>query len=293
MSESALGDEIENVRGPVLNSDVLDFRTLESHEFNHGAVECGCLKLRRGAAFHIHDLAAFVGNDERAFKLAKVFGIDAEVGLQWMLHLHSWRDVDERTTRKNSAVQSREFVVTGRDDFAEPLAEDLRMFLEPFGGSHKDHALVAHSGFNIGVSRLAVELGFHAGEKFAFLLGNAEALEGALDVLRHIVPRALGLRALGKIIPDIFENNIIEIMTGPVSRHGHGFEFTESIFAKVANPIGVFFNVGDIVDRALRESDARVEFVVHIVVEVANRAVDIEVGFGFHDIDFGRQTQAC
>ena len=96
--ESALGDQIENVRGPVLNSDVLDFRTLESDEFDDGAVECGCLKFRRGATFHIHHLAAFVGNDESAFKLTEVFGIDAEVGLERMLHLHSWRNVDERTT---------------------------------------------------------------------------------------------------------------------------------------------------------------------------------------------------
>ena len=96
--ESALGDQIEYVCGPVLNSDVLDLRTLESDEFDDGAVERGCLKFRRGTTFHIHHLAAFVGNDESAFKLTEVFGIDAEVGLERMLHLHSWRDVDERTT---------------------------------------------------------------------------------------------------------------------------------------------------------------------------------------------------
>ncbi len=84
-------------------------------------------KLRRGAAFHVHHLAAFVGDDERALELAEVLRVDAEVGLERVLHLHARRHVDERAAAEDGAVQRAEFVVARRDDFAEPLPENLRV----------------------------------------------------------------------------------------------------------------------------------------------------------------------
>ena len=47
------------------------------------------------------------------------------------------------------------------------------MFLESFGGSHKDDALVADGGLDVRVGRFAVKLSFHAGKELAFLLGNS------------------------------------------------------------------------------------------------------------------------
>ena len=71
------------------------FAPLQRDEFDHGAVQRRGLELRRGAAFHVHDLGAFVGDDERALELAEVLRVDAEVGLQRLLHLHALRHVDE------------------------------------------------------------------------------------------------------------------------------------------------------------------------------------------------------
>ena len=112
-------------------------------QFDHRAVQGGGVELRRGAAFHVGQLRAFVGDDERALKLAEILGVDAEVGLQRVLHLHSGRDVDERAAAEHGAVQRAEFVVAGRDDLAEPLPENLRMILQAFGAADKDHALLA------------------------------------------------------------------------------------------------------------------------------------------------------
>ena len=50
---------------------------------------------------------------------------------------------------------------------------------------------------HVGIGGFRVELGFHAGEERALLLGNAETLEGFQNVGGHVVPRALRLLAVG------------------------------------------------------------------------------------------------
>ena len=95
--EAALGDEVEHVRRPVLDGDVLDFCAFQCHKLDDCGVQgCG-LEFRRGAAFHVHHLRAFVGDDEGALELAEGFRVDAEIGLQRLFQLHALRDVDERT----------------------------------------------------------------------------------------------------------------------------------------------------------------------------------------------------
>ena len=93
--DATLGDEVEDVATPVLHGDVLDLGTFEGDEFDDGAVQRGGFKLRRGAAFHVHDLAAFIANDERALELAELLAVDAEVGLERVFHLHTWWHVNE------------------------------------------------------------------------------------------------------------------------------------------------------------------------------------------------------
>ena len=102
-------------------------------EFDDRAVQRGGLEFRRGAAFHVDHLGAFVGDDERALELAEVLRVDAEVSLERVLHLHARRHVDERAAAEDRAVQRAEFVVAGRDDLAEPLPENLRVLLQAFG----------------------------------------------------------------------------------------------------------------------------------------------------------------
>ena len=104
--EAAFGHEIEDVRRPVLHGDVLDLRALQRDQLDHRAVQRGGLELRRGAAFHVGHFAAFVGDDERALELAEVFGVDAEIGLQRMLHLHAGRHVDERAAAEDGALSA-------------------------------------------------------------------------------------------------------------------------------------------------------------------------------------------
>ena len=65
--EAALGDEVENVRRPVLDGDVLDFGTFEGDKFPHGGGQGGSLEFGSGATLHIHHLGALIGHDKCSF----------------------------------------------------------------------------------------------------------------------------------------------------------------------------------------------------------------------------------
>ncbi len=159
-----------------------------------------------------------------------------------MLHLHSRRDVDERAAAEDRAVERAEFVVAGRDDFAEPLPENLRVFLQALGRADEDHALIADGFLDVGVNRLAVELRFDAGEEFSFLLRNAEPLEGALHVLRHIVPRLaarLCARARGSsgfCRRSMFSRSLLAQWVGI----GFASNTFERLLPEIAHPVGIF-----------------------------------------------------
>ena len=129
MGETTFSDEIENVGRPVLDRNVLNLRTLERDQLDHGAMQGGGIELWRGAAFHVSHFRAFIDNDKCAFKLPEIFGIDPEVGLERVFHFYSGRNVDERAAAEDGRVQRAEFVVTRRNHFAEPFPENLGMIL--------------------------------------------------------------------------------------------------------------------------------------------------------------------
>ena len=295
VGESAFGDEIEDILAPVLNSHVLDFCAFEGDELDDRAVEGGCFKFRSGAALHIHHLRAFVGDDQGPFKLAEVFRIDAEVGLEGVFHFDSRGDVDEGAPAENGTVEGTEFVVAGGDDFSEPRAEDFRVFFEGFGAAHEDDSLVGNGGADIRVSGFAVELGFDTGEKFAFLFRDAQTFKGLFYLVGDFVPGAFRGLSFGEVIADILENDIVEIRGRPVGGHGFLQEFSEAVHAEVANPNVLGFDAADVIDGVFREAGARVVIVVHIVAEVAEGAVDIEIGLavGFFGRGFVNLAHRC
>ena len=191
MGEPALGHEVEDVVRPVLDRDVLNFRALHRDQLDHRAVQRGGIKFRRGAAFHVGQFRAFIGDDEGALELTEILGVDPEIGLERVLHFHARRHVDERSAAENGAVERAEFVVAGRDHFAEPFPENFRMLLQSVGAAHENDALFANRFFDVRIDRFAIELRFDPGEEFAFLLRNAEPLEGAFHILRARLPNCV------------------------------------------------------------------------------------------------------
>ena len=87
--------QIKNVGRPVLYGDILNLGALERDQLDHCAVQRGRVKLRRRAPFHVGNFRAFVRDDEGAFELAEILGVNPEICLQGMLHFHTRRDVDK------------------------------------------------------------------------------------------------------------------------------------------------------------------------------------------------------
>ena len=180
----ALGDEIVNAalavfvaRVPVLHGRIFDFRIVQHHDFDNCRMQLVFVPLGRGAAFQIGNVAAFVGNDQRALELAGVFGIDAKIGGKFHRTAHAFRNVDERTVGKHRRVETGKKVVGIGHHRTEIFLHQLRMLFDRFGNRAEDNALFRQPGPVGGGHRHAVEHRVdrdHAGQRFLLFQGNAE-----------------------------------------------------------------------------------------------------------------------
>ena len=64
---------------PVLDRRVLDLRVIESDQLHHRGMQLIDVSHRRGASLQVTHVAALIGNDQCALKLARFSGIDAKV----------------------------------------------------------------------------------------------------------------------------------------------------------------------------------------------------------------------
>src|SRR4030095_16020582 len=122
---------------------------------------------------------------------------------------------------------------------------------------------------------LAVELRLDAGQEFSFLLGNAESLEGAFNVVRYFFPAALRFGARREIITDLIKVDCFELLARPVRRKRFLPECLQSAQTKIAHPIRVLFHVSDVMDCALAQPRARVAHVSFRVKEIPLSATAI------------------
>ena len=135
-------DEVVHVVRPVLHGRVAHAGVLLHDDLDDRRMQRVGRVDRRGAAFHIVHVRAFVGDDERALELSHVRGVDAEVGLQRDVHVHALRHVHERTARPGGRVQCTELVVFRGDDSAEVFLDELGVFAHRGVGVDENHALL-------------------------------------------------------------------------------------------------------------------------------------------------------
>src|SRR4030095_16518185 len=193
-----------------------------------------------------------------------------------MLHFHAWRHVNERAPAENRGVQGRKFVVADRYYFAKPAPENFRMLFQPIGRADKDHALFADRFLDVGIDRFAIKLRFDAGEKFAFLFRNSEALKGALYIFGNFIPRAR--RALTRVerVTNLIDVNLYKIFARPMSWQWFALESLQRLQSKFADPSRVLFHVRDVIHDAFAQADTSVEAVIDLVMKVADVAIDID-----------------
>src|SRR5262245_10446672 len=84
------------------------------------------------AAFEIADVAAFVGNDERAFKLSSLARVNPEVGGKLHRTSHALRAIGKRPIAANSGAASCAQVIAIRDDRSEILLNQIWVLLNGF-----------------------------------------------------------------------------------------------------------------------------------------------------------------
>src|SRR3546814_7584354 len=61
---------------------------------------------------------------QRAFELARIFRVDAEIGGKFHRAADALRDVDEGAVGKDGAVQRGEIIVVHRHDLPQPRSEE-------------------------------------------------------------------------------------------------------------------------------------------------------------------------
>ena len=131
---------------------------------------------------------------------------------------------------------------------------------------HEDDALGLELLVDLVVDDLGLVLRADAGEELALGLGDAEAVEGLLDVLGDVVPRALGALGGAHEVVDVVEVDLGEHRRAP-GRHRAREEVVERLQAEVAHPLRLVLELGDLLDELARQALGRLEQVVLGVVE--------------------------
>ena len=136
---------------------------------------------------------ALVHDDERVLKLAGALGVETEVALQREVELGALGHVDKRAARPHGTMQGRKLVVGGRDE-RHKLLVDERLPLRVVQGlldAGVDDAHLGRRVLHVVVDELGVVLSADARQVAALGVGDAQALKGVLDVVRHRLPVVL------------------------------------------------------------------------------------------------------
>src|SRR5262245_6058422 len=163
-AQPALGDEIVDAAAalgvagiPVLDGGILDLGVVERDELDHRGVQLVLVAHGRGAALEIAHIGALVGDDERAFELAGVALVDAEIGGQLERAADAGRDVDEGGIGEHCRVERREEIVGDRHHGAEIFLHQVGMLLQRLGNRAEDHARLGELRLEGGGDRHGVE----------------------------------------------------------------------------------------------------------------------------------------
>ncbi len=247
-------------------------RPFAHKEFHAAGVEVGHVVLRRRAALNKVQVCPGLHDDQRVLELARASGIQAEVALEREAHLDPGRHIDKGAAGPYRAMECGKLVVCRRDQLHEVLAD--RLFVGAVEGlldTRVDHPQLCHLFAHVVVDQLGVILGAHTGQAGALGLGNAQALEGVLDVLRHLVPGVCLFGAAGHISGDVRH---VQPGDGgsPIGGHRSALINLQGAQAQVEHPLGLVLLAADLLHdlrrKAIRETLVAL-FALHKVVEAA------------------------
>ena len=132
-------------------------------------------------------------------------------------------------------------------------------------GVGEDHALPGHLFLQRAVDHFALVLGLDAGEELLLGLGDAQPVEGGLDLAGHVVPRLDLPLGRFEIVVDVLE---LDADVAAPAGHGLALEDLQALQAELAHPRRLALHLGDFGDDFLAQSLAGLEHVPLVVAEV-------------------------
>src|SRR6185437_281060 len=260
IGHGALGDEVVDVLGPVLDGGVAHARILVDDDLHDGAMQAVRRVGRRCKALDIMYVAVFVGDDERPLELPHIAGVDAEIRLKRNLDADALRDVDEAAAAPDGAIERGELVVVRWDHRRKVLAEEVFVLAEAGVRVNEDDTLFFEVFTNLVVDDLRFVLRANARKVLALGLGDAQLVERVLDLFGQVVPGRTSLLSGLDVVVDIVEVNGAEV-TAP-GGHRALQEMIETLMAEVAHPLRFALELADLLDNLVRETLTRLEDVV-------------------------------
>ena len=217
--QRTLSIQVIHILGPVFNGAVAQLSIFSNKKLYTASMQIGHIIFRRTAALDKVQICALIHDNQGMLKLACALRVKAEVGLQGNGHLHSLRYIHKGAAGPNCAVEGCKFMIRGRNELHKMLLHHLRIrSVQSAFHIGINHALLLNLLAHIMVHKLAVILRAHACQAGLLGLGNAQTLEGVLNIVGNILPFALHL-SIGAHIG----HNIIHIEAfnaGPPLHHG-------------------------------------------------------------------------
>ena len=216
---------------------------VERYQFNHRRMQLVFVAHGCGAAFEVADMTAFLGNDQRAFELSGIGGVDAEVGRQLHRTADAFGDVDEGAIGKNGRVECCKEVVRCRHHRAQVLPNQFRVFLDRFRHRAEDHPGCCELVLEGRGDRDAVEycVNSHASESFLLIERNTQFLVGLQQFRIHFIQAFGAFLDLGcGVIADALVIDRLVIDIGP-GRLGHGQPMSIGIQPPLQHELGLVF----------------------------------------------------
>ena len=159
---------------PVLHGRIFDLGLFQRDQFDHRGVQLVLVALGRGAAFEIADIGAILGHDQRAFELARLRGVDTEIGGQLHRAAHALGDVYEGAVGKDRRIERGEEIVGHRHHRAEIFPHQLRVIADRFRHRTEDDARFGQLGLEGGGDRNGIEHRVHRNAREQLLLGQGK-----------------------------------------------------------------------------------------------------------------------
>ena len=221
-------------------------------------------------------MAAFVGNDQRALKLAGIGCVDAEVRRKLHRAAHALRHVDERSVREHCRIQCGEVVVRIGDDAAEVLLDQFRVVLHGVRERAEDHARPGQLVLERRRDRDAVEYGVDGdtGKTRPLVQWHAELLvrreQLGIDFVEALRAVRSGPRC--RVIRDRLVVDGRDAQVGPV-RVRHRVPVPQRLQAPVEHELRLTLDLRDDADHVLVEAGRQ-----RVGFDVSDEAVLILLG---------------